>query len=102
MAPHLRGGAVISIRASRYYWPGDVIAFSSPNGQLLVHRVIGYRPGPGGLKLVTQADASDTPDAPVSFAGVIGKTGPIPASLRIQAAGRFLRLVLRYVRKRVF
>ena len=101
MAPHLPDGAIVEVRASRWYWPGDVIAYETARGQLLVHRVIGYRPGAGGLQLMTQADAGDVPDAPVPISSVIGKTSGVAPVTRARAAGRFLRLAARRLRERL-
>ncbi|MEW6368612.1 MAG: S24/S26 family peptidase, partial [Acidobacteriota bacterium] len=101
MAPVLQDGAVVSVRASRWYWPGDVIAYVNACNQLRVHRVIGYLPGRSGLRLITQADTCEAPDSPVSFGSVIGKTGPVPAWRRVQATGRFLRLACRWLCRRI-
>jgi phage repressor protein C with HTH and peptisase S24 domain len=103
MEPQLSDGSIVTVRASRWCFPGDVIAFLTSNQQLLLHRVIGYRPTISGFKILTQADSAFHPDAPVSFAKMIGRTidVPVPFSLRLFAVRRFSHHVWRRLRKKI-
>ena len=103
MAPRARHGALVEVSAARVYWPGDVIAFQSLAGGLLLHRLIGYRPRGFSLRLVTQGDSCSACDAPVGWDRVIGKvTGGecarslarVPLSDRLRAMARFSFLVV--------
>lgn len=94
MRPLLDEGQAVEIRQARRYWPGDVVAFPSPAGRLVVHRVIGYRPRRGRLWLQTRADASGTLDPPVAPRRVLGRVlgVAVPARDRLRALWRFGRL----------
>jgi len=103
MAPLARHRALIEVSAARVYWPGDVLAFQSLAGGLLLHRLIGYRPRGFSLRLVTQGDSCSACDAPVGWDRVIGKvTGGecaqslarVPLTARLRAMARFCFLVL--------
>ena len=99
MVPALAAGEVIEVRAARFYWPGDIVAFAAVHGELTVHRVIGWRPAAWtrpwvGWRLWTQADDGRAPDTPVSPAHVIGKVSTRP-EVRVRA-GAVLRM-LRHV-----
>ena len=96
MVPLLTDGQRVEVKAARRYWPGDVIAFSSPTGELVVHRVIGYRSRRGRVVLQTRADASGTLDQPVAPARVLGRVEGlrVGAGARLRALWRFARLAL--------
>ncbi len=101
MAPLLPAGAEVEISPRRFYWPGEIVAFRAPDGRLLIHRLLGYRPHGWGLRLVTQGDAAPTPDPPVALSAVIGRVTPGPGTFGtvrmtqgIIAVIRFARLVL--------
>jgi hypothetical protein len=102
MAPLLADGDRVRIAAARCYWPGDVLVFRAPDGSLLAHRLLGYRPWAGGLALVTRGDACAVHDAPVPLAAVLGRAEairPRPA-VRVRSLLRFLGLALRRLRRR--
>jgi phage repressor protein C with HTH and peptisase S24 domain len=93
MAPDLPDRAAVAVKASRFYAPGDIVAFADRSGRLVAHRAIGYHPGGGALRLWTQSDAADEPDAPVSFDRILGKVvGRVGLRQRLTAANRFLRV----------
>ena len=96
MVPLLADGQTVEIAGARRYRPGDVIAFASADGGLVVHRVIGYRPRRGRLLLQTRADASGRLDPPVEPARVLGRVrGPrVAVRDRVRALWRFARLGL--------
>jgi len=109
MAPLAQHGAMVEVSAARVYWPGDVLAFQSRGGGLLLHRLIGYRPRGLSLNLVTQGDSCSACDAPVGKEHVIGKvTGGecapslarVPLAHRLRAMARFSRLVLSRLKAR--
>jgi hypothetical protein len=92
MEPRLKGGDVVQVRSARIYWPGDLLAFVDGSGRLLVHRLIGYRPGRRGLRFWTQADLSSTPDSAVPPRCVLGRVvGRVPMAARARAMGRLAR-----------
>ena len=104
MEPWLRDGDRVQVAPARVYWPGDAIAFRGPEGDLRVHRLIGYLPSPSGLRLVAHADAGRGPDVPLALDQVVGRVQSrgrdnepvrIPLRHRLRAGGRFARLVLR-------
>jgi hypothetical protein len=98
MAPLLAPGAEVRIGAQSFYWPGDVVAFASRAGELVVHRLVGYRLRRGGVWAITMPDQVDQPDASVPFARVLGRVRggecdrravKIPLSARLRALRRF-------------
>lgn len=95
MAPRLADGARVRIAAARLYWPGDVVAFQAPDGRLRLHRLLGYRPAPGGLACVTRGDHCPCHDDPVPLDRVLGRiVEPATPPLR-RVAGR-VRAVLAF------
>jgi hypothetical protein len=96
MAPRLADGARVEIAPARVYWPGDVVAFRSASGSLLLHRVLGYRLHAGRPALVVRGDRCPGPDSPVPLDRVLGRTvAPLAAGLRFRAALAFLALAAR-------
>ena len=96
MAPSLVEGSVVAVSPAAFYVPGDLVCFRGPTGGLVVHRVIGYHPGRGGIFLWTQADSAWEPDAPIALERVLGKVRrPVGLPARLAAAGRFLRVLAR-------
>lgn len=73
MEPRVADGARVHLSPGQVYWPGDVVAFVGGAGRLVAHRLIGYRPERGGLRLWTQADAASRPDAPIPRRLVLGR-----------------------------
>ncbi|HEV3077770.1 MAG TPA: S24/S26 family peptidase, partial [Thermoanaerobaculia bacterium] len=49
MAPRLRDGDRVAVAPARRYWPGDIVAFHTPQGRLALHRLLGYRLAAGRL-----------------------------------------------------
>ena len=110
MAPLAPHGSSVTVSRARLYWPGDVIAFAGAQGEVILHRVIGYRPGQGGLELVAQGDRARSADAAIGAARVIGRVceGDGGVSLmkvhlhqRVLAVGRFFRYLLRGLASRI-
>ncbi|HEV7785517.1 MAG TPA: S24/S26 family peptidase [Thermoanaerobaculia bacterium] len=102
MAPRLADGDRVRVAAARFYWPGDVVVFRSPDGRLLAHRVLGYRLHGGAPALVTRGDSCVVHDAPVPLVRVLGRVAgaaPGPAA-RAAALRRFLGLALPWRRRR--
>lgn len=96
MAPGIQDGDRIRVVPARFYWPGDVVVFRGADGRLTAHRLLGYRPGGGGLALVTRGDSCAVHDAPVLLAAVLGRAEGArpPAALRLASLFRFAWLVL--------
>lgn len=97
MAAFFADGDRVLVSAARRYWPGDVLVFRAPDGRLLAHRLLGYRPWQGGIALVTRGDACVVHDFPVLKSAVLGRIVAVRPSLRGRAAAvlGFLGLVLR-------
>jgi hypothetical protein len=96
MTPALASGQVVEVRAARFYWPGDIVAFATAEGELTVHRAIGWGPASWSRPwsrwgLWTQADGGALPDAPVHRERLIGKL-PGRRGLRGRAAACFCLL----------
>jgi len=72
MAPVLPDGSTVEVTPQKIYVPGDVIAFTAPNGSLRVHRVLGYHRDRSGWKLVTKGDNAAWIDPPVGLNRVLG------------------------------
>lgn len=103
MAPLVASGASVSIRAARFYWPGDVVAFISRAGEPTLHRIVGYRWRRGGLAAVTMPDHQAQPDASIPLASLLGRLAggdcdrravAVPWKDRARALGRFARAVV--------
>src|SRR5260370_42202504 len=62
MAPRLRDGDRVAVAPARRYWPGDIVAFHTPQGRLALHRLLGYRLAAGRLACVTRGDRCSLPD----------------------------------------
>jgi hypothetical protein len=97
MAPFFADGDRVLVSAARLYWPGDVLVFRAPDGRLLAHRLLGYRPWQGGIALVTRGDSCVVHDFPVPKTAVLGRIAAVRPSLwgRVVAILGFLGLVLR-------
>jgi hypothetical protein len=100
MAPLLGDGERVRVVAARAYWPGDVVVFRAPDGRLLAHRLLGYRPCAGDLALVTRGDACVVHDAPVPPAAVLGRVEAARPALGVRARSvlHFLGLAWRHSR----
>ena len=87
MVPHVADGAMLAVRA-RPAFPGDVVVFRTPAGDLAAHRLLGWR----RAGLVTKGDHAFVHDAPVRRDAVIGI-----ARIAVHPADR-LRALRSYVR----
>lgn len=102
MVPFFKDGDRVLVSAARVYWPGDVLVLRAPDGRLLAHRLLGYRPWRGRIALVTRGDACVVHDFPISRTAVLGRIAAVRPSLRGRAAAvlGFLRIVLRKINLR--
>ncbi len=110
MSPLVNEGDFVEVSQARLYWPGDVIAFRTPDGRLLLHRLIGYWRHSHRLGLVTQGDTCSSCEASFGFDRVIGRVSggdcaaslvSIPLTDRLWTLGRFARLVFKRVLARI-
>jgi hypothetical protein len=101
MAPLACDGDTVEVSRAGLLLPGDVIAFRQ-NGQVKLHRFLGYRPFPKRLALVTQGDHNSACDAHSDLSDVIGRVSgggrspylvKVPLRHRIWALSRFFKLV---------
>jgi signal peptidase I len=99
MKPFFADGDRVLVSAARLYWPGDVLVFRAPDGRLLAHRFLGYRPWQRGIALVTRGDSCVVHDFPVLKTAVLGRIAAVRPSLRGRAAAvlGFLGIVLRRI-----
>ncbi len=99
MSPRLADGARISVARRRCYWPGDVVAFRSAEGPLLVHRALGPWWRGGRWHLLAQGDARSGPDSPVPFDQLLGRVcgwrGLTVWHDRLRSLGRWARQLAR-------
>jgi hypothetical protein len=103
MAPHLHDGDRVEVAPARRYWPGDVVALPTAEGEIALHRLLGYRLLAGRLACVTRGDRCSRPDAPLAPGRLLGRARVMPsladrlravaafAALALGAAGRRLR-----------
>jgi hypothetical protein len=84
MSPALDDGATITVRARRFYLPGDVIVFRTRAGDLAAHRMLGWR----RAAIVTKGDSCEIHDAPVPADAIIGA-----AELRVNLGARVKALL---------
>lgn len=104
MAPFFADGDRVLVSAARRYWPGDVLVFRAPDGRLLAHRLLGYRPWKGGIALVTRGDACAVHDFPVPRTAVLGRIAAVRPSLKGRAGAvlGFLGLLIGRLASRTF
>lgn len=104
MSPLVGEGDFVEVSAAKFYWPGDVLAFRSTDGRLLLHRLIGYWRLSSRLGLLTQGDVCTSCEAAFDFDRVIGKVSGgecsrsliiVPLTHRLWATGRFVRLIFK-------
>jgi signal peptidase I len=92
MEPLLRSGAAVTVKAKRWYLPGDVIVFRTHSGDLAAHRVLGWRPA----GCVTKGDHCVLHDAPVARREIVGAVNvPVGLGERLRAVAALARIVLR-------
>lgn len=97
MDPVICDGALVLLKRQKVYLPGDIVTYRNGIGQLVCHRFLGYRPGPGGWRALTQADEAAMPDASVRPGRLLGKVvasdrRPVPVTLKDRG-----QAVLKYV-----
>lgn len=73
MEPALHIGDLIVVSGRERPKVGDVIVYSKPTGELIVHRVIRIERTARGLVYITKGDANPAPDPPVDEGRVVGK-----------------------------
>jgi hypothetical protein len=102
MAPRLRDGDLVAVAPARRYWPGDVVAFHTPQGRIAMHRLLGYRLLAGRLACVTRGDLCSDADRPLAPGQLLGRAAvpPRPAE-RARAVLALLGLALRAARRRL-
>ena len=92
MTPALGDGTQISVRARRFYLPGDVLVFRTNAGGLAAHRMLGWR----RAAVVTKGDGCEIHDPPVAPQSIIGAADvPVRVRDRAKALLQFGRIVLR-------
>jgi hypothetical protein len=92
MEPLFPDGASLRVRARRVYWPGDVVVFRTPAGDLAAHRVLGWRKA----GLVTKGDHCVLHDAPVRRADIVGVADArVPLRDRLRAVIALAGIVVR-------
>jgi hypothetical protein len=102
MAPQLRDGQRIEIAPARIYWPGDIVAFATPQGPIAVHRLLGYRLLRGRLACVTRGDNCSGADSPVPPSRLLGRAAGRPgATGRCRALLGFGALLWQAARRRL-
>jgi hypothetical protein len=102
MAPRLRDGDLVAVAPARRYWPGDVVAFHTPQGRIAVHRLLGYRLLAGRLACVTRGDLCSAADAPLAPGRLLGRAAVPPRpEERARALLALLGLALRAARRRL-
>jgi signal peptidase I len=102
MAPRLRDGDLVAVAPARRYWPGDVVAFHTPQGRIALHRLLGFRLLAGRLVYLTRGDRGAAPDTPVPADRLLGRAA-LPASLgeRLRAVAALLGLASRAAGRRL-
>src|SRR5688500_14223046 len=68
MVPAFADGQSVSVRARRFYVPGDVLVFRTLAGDVAAHRMLGWR----RAAIVTKGDACELHDPPVRRDAIIG------------------------------
>jgi hypothetical protein len=102
MAPRLRDGDRVAVAPARRYWPGDIVAFHTPQGRLALHRLLGYRLAAGRLACVTRGDRCSLPDPPLAPERLLGRAAVRPtARERARAAMALFALALRAAGRRL-
>ena len=66
-------GSNVRLAASKFYWPGDILAFKRGGDEIVSHRFLGYVPGRRGWLVITRADTAKRADVPIRPADVLGR-----------------------------
>lgn len=80
MTPVFASGDAVTVRARRFYLPGDVLVFPTRSGELAAHRMLGWR----RAAFVTKGDHCEVHDPPVARHSVVGAVD-VPVRLRDRA-----------------
>lgn len=92
MTPALADGTEVSVRARRFYFPGDVLVFRTRAGELAAHRMLGWR----RAAVVTKGDGCEVHDPPVARDAILGAADvPVRVRDRVNALRQYARIVLR-------
>ena len=92
MTPAFDDGATVTVRARRFYFPGDVLVFRTNAGDLAAHRMLGWR----RAALVTKGDGCEIHDAPVASSAILGAVDiPVRMRDRIRAVRHFAGIAVR-------
>ena len=97
MVPALNHGQRLELRPRGFYLPGEIVAYWTQRHALVIHRVIGYRPGFRRLRYVTQGDNLATSDVPVEGSQIVGRVCNVEINLiqRIAAILNYFRYLSR-------
>src|ERR1700724_1474007 len=98
MAPRLRDGDQVAVAPARRYWPGDVVAFHTPQGRIALHRLLGFRRLAGRLVYLTRGDrdCGAGPASPVPAERLLGRAAlPVSLGERLRAVAALLGLASR-------
>lgn len=109
MEPDLADRAAVRVEGSRFFVPGDVVAFHCPHqNRLLMHRFLGYVRTRGAWKLMTMADRGARPDPLVELSRVLGRVAGqsgrayrVAPGQRLDAMRRYTVWCVRYVARRL-
>ena len=103
MAPRLRDGDQVAVAPARRYWPGDVVAFHTPQGRIALHRLLGFRLLAGRLVYLTRGDRGAAgPDTPVPADRLLGRAAlPVSLGERLRAVAALLALAMRAAGRRL-
>lgn len=88
MVPALYSGVEVNVTRKRIYLPGDIIAFRSQDGTLLVHRLLTIYRKDGIWKALAKPDRSVRSDAAVAIGDILGQiriSGGIPIIHRLKS-----------------
>lgn len=110
MEPEFDDQATVRLVQTRFYVPGDVVAFHDPqNNRLVVHRFLGYVWHRGEWKLMVKADRGVKPDPLVAKSCVLGKSIArdgeayrVSPAKRLKAIGQYTACCMRFFIRRTF
>jgi len=106
MLPVLRDGDEVTVRPARLYWPGQVLVFIDPHGQVWVHRLLGAKLSGGRWLLHLKGDNVPKLDPPTERGRVLGRVVAVRSGGRERPLGRtdnfirWMRSLQEYLRDR--
>lgn len=79
MSPLVRDGDVVLVRPADLAAVriGDVVLVPGGPGRVVVHRIVGRRAGPDGVRFLVQGDQAPGPDGLIPAASVYGQVAAI-------------------------